>query len=202
MTEKTKITLSDAELAIVQETEWILTKQNIIKAVYNLFEDRITSIKISVLDNSELKLPEILSAVPKINKGENYHNFPYVIMDYPAVFSKENIFALRTMFWWGNFFSVTLHLSGKYQLLFANNIQRNLKQNGTDFFVCINDNAWQHHFDPENFIAVKELREAELQGIINKPFFKIALKYSLQQWNSMPQLLEDAYYKVLKLVGD
>jgi hypothetical protein len=28
MTEKTKITLSDAELAIVQETEWILTKQN------------------------------------------------------------------------------------------------------------------------------------------------------------------------------
>ena len=32
----------------------------------------------------------------------------------PAVFSKENIFAIRTMFWWGNFFSISLHVSGKY----------------------------------------------------------------------------------------
>lgn len=200
MTEKTKITLSDAELAIVQETGWILTKQNIIKLVYTLFYERIDSIKNCVLDNPQLKLPEILAAVPKINKGENYRLFPYVIMDFPAVFSKENIFALRTMFWWGNFFSVTLHLSGEYQLLYAANIQRNLKQNGNGFFVCINDNAWQHNFETENFIAVKDITEAELGIIINKPFFKIALKYSLQQWNSMPQLLEHAYQQILKLV--
>jgi hypothetical protein len=201
MTEKTKIALSDAELAIVQETEWILTKQNIIKAVYTLFHERIADIKNSVHDNPSLKLPEILSAVPKINKGENYRLFPYVIMDYPSVFSKENIFALRTMFWWGHFFSVTLHLSGKYQLLYAANIKRNLKQNADDFFVCINDNAWQHNFETENFIAVKDITDKEMQIIINKPFFKIALKYSLQQWNSMPQLLEGAYHQILKLVG-
>ncbi|MEO5942049.1 MAG: hypothetical protein ABIP30_09905 [Ferruginibacter sp.] len=202
MTEKTKITLSDAELAIVQETDWILTKQNIIKAVFTLFHEQIPAIKNIVLDNPELKLPEILSAVPKINKGENYHNFPYVIMDYPAVFSKENIFALRTMFWWGNFFSVTIHLSGKYQLIYGPAILQNLKQRRCDFFVCINDNAWQHHFAIENFSSVKDITEEELEIIINKPFFKIALKYSLQQWNSMSQLLGNAYEQILKLVGD
>lgn len=202
MAEKTKITLSDAELGIVQETEWILTKQNIITAVYTLFHERIADIKNSVLINPSLNLPEILSAIPKINKGENYRLFPYVIMDFPAVFSKENIFALRTMFWWGHFFSVTLHLSGKYQLLYADNIKQNLKQNGKDFFVCINENAWQHNFETENFIAVKDITAEKLDAIINKPFFKIALKYSLQQWNSMPQILEDAYQQILKLVGD
>jgi hypothetical protein len=25
------------------------------------------------------------------------------------------VFAIRTMFWWGNFFSVTLHMKGNYR---------------------------------------------------------------------------------------
>ena len=54
----------------------------------------------------------IVQSTPKIAKGENYLQLPYVLLDYPRCFDKENIFAIRTMFWWGNFFSITLHLSG------------------------------------------------------------------------------------------
>lgn len=37
----------------------------------------------------------------------------YLILDYPGMLSTENIFAVRTLFWWGNIFSVSLHLSSK-----------------------------------------------------------------------------------------
>ena len=40
----------------------------------------------------------------KISRGENYRGLPYLILDYPAYFSQKDIFAFRTMFWWGHFF--------------------------------------------------------------------------------------------------
>jgi hypothetical protein len=52
----------------------------------------------------------------KISRGENYQLLPYIILDYPSYFSRNNIFAVRTMFWWGNFFSITLHLSGDHKI--------------------------------------------------------------------------------------
>ena len=47
------------------------------------------------------------------------------MLDYPALFKKDEIFALRTMFWWGNFMSITLLLSGGYKETFATVIEEN-----------------------------------------------------------------------------
>ncbi len=41
MPSTTKITLSDKELSLVQNSEWILTKQVIIQKVYDLFAGNI-----------------------------------------------------------------------------------------------------------------------------------------------------------------
>ena len=65
--------------------------------------------------NRGFNLPEeVLIQSPKISRGENYNGLPYVMLDYPRCFGKEDVFAMRTMFWWGNFFSITWHLKGKY----------------------------------------------------------------------------------------
>ena len=52
---------------------------------------------------------------PKISKGENYRGLPYVMLDYPRLFGREEVLAIRTFFWWGHGFSVTLHLKGGYR---------------------------------------------------------------------------------------
>ena len=60
-----------------------------------------------------LRLPEaVIQSSPKITRGENYQLLPYVILDYPRCFQKEQVFAIRTMFWWGKGISITLHVSG------------------------------------------------------------------------------------------
>ena len=61
-------------------------------------------------------MPEVIkTSTPKISKGENYKDLPYVMLDYPRCFQKEKTIAIRTFFWWGNFFSINLQLSGEYK---------------------------------------------------------------------------------------
>ena len=200
MTEKTKIMLSVQELEIVNDTSWILTKQEIIKKVYVLFNEQLPVIG-ELFSNTKKEYPgKLLSAVPKISRGENYNGFPYVILDYPAIFEKEKIFALRTMFWWGNFFSITLHLSGEYKKMYGRDMFERLALYPDDFYICVNDNAWQHHFEASNYIAFRELEESGVQNLIHqKDFLKIAVKIDLNRWNDIDSFLQTAYTKMIHL---
>ncbi|MEO6218857.1 MAG: hypothetical protein ABIO81_00410, partial [Ginsengibacter sp.] len=144
MSVEAKIRLSPYEMELVTNHDWILTKQAILNKVHLLFGAIHQSYK-CISNNSEQILPGVdFTKNGKISKGENYIGLPYVILDYPALFKKENVFAIRTMFWWGNFFSITLHISGKnmMQNISIYNLIANIKE--TDFFVCVNENEWQH----------------------------------------------------------
>jgi hypothetical protein len=114
MSEEAKIHLSALEIELVNNTEWIFTKQKIIKKIYSLFGQLHEVYKAVILKEKEFLPIHIQNKGGKISKGENYNGLPYLILDFPAMYSKENIFAVRTLFWWGNFFSISLHLSGEY----------------------------------------------------------------------------------------
>ena len=102
MTSPTKLTLSSEEQLLVNNSNWILTKRTIIEKAVLLLSELQGKMK-SVTLNYESLLPlAIISSEPKISKGESYRLLPYVLLDYPKYFDKENIFALRTMFWWGD----------------------------------------------------------------------------------------------------
>ncbi|MEI9808974.1 MAG: hypothetical protein WDO16_14545 [Bacteroidota bacterium] len=82
--------------------------------------------------------PEVIKISPKISKGENYKGLPYLVLDYPRYFEKDNHFAVRSMFWWGNFFSSTLHLSGIYKKKYTSAIEASFTQlQENDFFICV-----------------------------------------------------------------
>ena len=194
----TKVMLSAGELAMANDKDFILTKQAIISKAAALFNEQIPILSLNfrkVVSTEET----LISAVPKISKGENYNGFPYVIMDYPATFSKENIFALRTMFWWGNFFSITLHLKGTYKKMYAAKILANLK-NENDFYISFGEDEWQHHFGDDNFKKISSLTNDLKIQIENRNFFKIALKYELHHWNMMQSVLPKGYKKIVNLI--
>jgi len=180
--DKAKIRLSSKEMELVTNADWILTKNTIIEKAKNLFgelQEMMTEDLGRVLTHNYTKVP------PKISKGENYRGLPYLILDYPRLFEKENIFAIRTMFWWGNFFSITLHMAGSYKkqdeekCILAYPVFRD-----NDFFICINKEQWEHHFDPSNYALVKNLSPMEWKKIISEnSFIKIANKHPLHHWN-------------------
>src|SRR4051812_10400669 len=110
----TNVGLSKNELEMVTSSEFILTKNRIVEKVYRLFGLLSEDYK-NILQEYATALPaEVFASSPKIYKGENYLNLPYLMMDYPRVFLKDDTFAIRCFFWWGNYFSITLQLSGKF----------------------------------------------------------------------------------------
>ena len=194
--------LSPDELLLAQNSDWILTKRTIIDKAVQLLSALCDNMR-DIVDAEKVNLPpEAFLSEPKISKGENYRQLPYVILDYPRNFSAGNILAVRTMFWWGNFFSITLHLAGNHKKIFYEHVNKKiaLLQN-SDYYLCINEDQWQHHFEEGNYVSVSCKTNDELLEIFQQqPFIKIARRFSLSQWNEMPVILERSFSEMVQLI--
>lgn len=189
---ETKIRLSEQEMEMVVNAGIILTKNSIIKKAGLLLADLQQSFHF-IIQNKEYNLPfEIINSSAKISKGENYEGLPYLILDYPRYFTKPDIFAIRTMFWWGNFFSITLHLSGKFMFDLAPQLQNaypTLQQAG--FLVSSGENEWAHHFEKNNYIVLDADFKNEFERKTEEEkFIKLAKQYPLNSWHEIKGMLE------------
>jgi hypothetical protein len=122
------------------------------------------------------------------------------MLDYPRIFSKEDVFAIRTFFWWGNYFSLTLHLKGTYQDNYREKLLKHhdlLTQN--NYWVAISDDEWRQDFEKENYVSLNkgmhELTEKQ------KPFLKLAVRWPLEDGNRIEQLLEKQFLILLKIIA-
>lgn len=145
--------------------------------------------EVQTLFNENSFLPsKVFATSPKISKGENYNGLPYVMLDYPRCFGKSDIFAIRTMFWWGNFFSTTLHLKGTYKNELAPIIKEYLPVLASQhFFVNIYHDEWRHDFEPDNYVPILSADQAVISHhLFGKDFCKISGKIALHEWNEAP----------------
>ncbi len=204
MQSQPKLILSAEELQLVTNTSFILTKRKIIDTVNIFLADMAIILVKHVLTQKGKLLPAIIQSTPKIAKGENYLQLPYLILDYPRCFDKENIFAIRTMFWWGNFFSCTLHVSGSYKTIFLHALQKNIVElQKNNFYICSNKEEWQHHFETSNYLPANTLAQEVIKNImVQQHFIKVAAKFTLHQWADAPALIEKSFINLLQLVSD
>jgi hypothetical protein len=197
-----KIRLSVKEMEVANSTELILTKNAILRKVNDLLAVLQVEQQTSMRAQASVLPVEIIRSSPKISRGENYKGLPYLILDHPRVFEQEHIAAVRTMFLWGNFFSVTLHLSGRFkkaaeQKLSGSFLQ--LQQQG--IFICINEGQWEHHFGTENYKSLKDCSSAEFEELVkNRSFIKLANKIPLQQWDDAPVMLLAFFEQLLSVM--
>jgi hypothetical protein len=202
MTTGAKITLSAKELELVCNTDWILTKHAVIQKVYDLFGGLLPLMENILQQNKEHLPAEVFIHSPKISKGENYKLLPYVMLDYPRCFGKDDSVAIRNFFWWGNYFSVCLQLSGRFKndstALLCQNFE-SLQQNG--YAICINDDPWEHHFEQNNFASLELLSKDDFRKVLlEKPFVKIAKNISLQQWQQVPEFILKTFAELVGLI--
>ena len=186
-----KIRLSANEMELVMNAGWILTKNGIIEKAKWLLEDVQQQMVDHLRAESKPLHADTIYGSPKISKGENYKGLPYLVLDYPRIFHKEKIFAIRTMFWWGNFFSTTLHLGGGCKDQSENKIISELPLlKNHHFYWCVNKDEWEHHFEISNYIPLTDLSNTEFKKIVQeKSFIKIAKKIPLHQWNEAGKIL-------------
>jgi hypothetical protein len=136
--------ITENEMKVLQDTDFLLTKSAVLEKVYRLLEETRTELK-RIIDSSGFSFPQGTDIVTgKMSRGENYKNLPYMVLDYPTLFTNENTFAFRTMFWWGNFFSFTLHLEGialdQYRKTIVDNIDKLFDKN---IYMGVGETPWQ-----------------------------------------------------------
>ncbi|HRP57516.1 hypothetical protein [Agriterribacter sp.] len=197
--DNTKIQFSADELRLAADEQFILTKNRIIEKV-SVFFGALQSGYRTVSAGAFSSLDIVQH--PKISRGENYNGLPYVILDYPRHFTKEDIFAIRTMFLWGNDFSITLHLKGRYKTLFEEPLIKNLpllKHRG--WHLQISGNEWQHHYTADTHLPVKDRAVRDmLPAIAGGYFIKIAFYFPLHQWDQAGQLFFNCFTTVMQML--
>ena len=197
-----KIRLSPTELELVTKADWILTKNAIVEKTIALMAS-LQMKEEELIRSYTGNLPDgITNSTPKISRGEKYQGLPYVMLDYPRLFGQKDSFAIRTLFWWGNFFSVTLHLSGSFKKIYEpkirNSYQTLAKRN---MYYCTSDQQWEHELSPGNYSRVADMDEKDFQLITReKDFIKCVARIPLEQWDEAEELLLDAFRLLLELV--
>lgn len=181
-----KLGLSSEERRLVLDPGVILTKNRIIDKVYALFGTMADELR-------ELRWPEGTElASPKIARGENYRGLPFVMLDYPRLFSNQHVMAVRTHFWWGNYISVVLHLKGMYQQRYVEQVA-GAGWSLQDSWVACTDDEWEHamvepFWKPINSMHANAFRE----HIGQHAFLKIGRKFPLET-EEMGNALIDSY---------
>ncbi|MDQ6814692.1 MAG: hypothetical protein M3040_13205 [Bacteroidota bacterium] len=191
------IALTHVEMMLVTDREILLTKNHIIQKVTNVFGAIAERYKI-IISESELHNESITTG--KISKGENYNGLPYIMLDYPRQFAKGDVFAIRTFFWWGNFFSITLQLGGHWQQKFLPAIQHAIRRNLLEgWFLGCSDTPWDHHFEEDNYAPVRQQSADALPALLH---IKIAKKIPLSEWNNMETFFEENFSLLIRVLGN
>jgi hypothetical protein len=192
--------LSTEEMRLVMEPGWILTKNSIIKKVVGLFAGLSEDYRAALEGLASAPAaapgpaaPATMAAVagapfgsPKISKGENYQGLPYVMLDYPRLFGREDILAIRTFFWWGHSFSVTIHLKGTYLDQYLPVLQQRWAElAAAGFHVGISEDEWRHEHIPETYRPIVSAEQLS----VSSSFLKLSAACGLDRWEEAHEVL-------------
>ncbi len=177
----TNFNFSQGEASAICERNFFILKNSATQKIIDLFalleKEMKNELMLYPIDVNELN-----SSTGKIFRGENYRSFPYIVLDYPRLFSTNSIFAFRSMFWWGHEFSFTLHLQGQAFEKYKKSLNENFSHlPGKEVYFCVNDTPWQYNFDKENYLPLEEIIDRR-EELFTKPFIKITRKLNVDEY--------------------
>lgn len=140
------------------------------------------------------------TSVGKISKGEQYQGLPYVIADFPRLFSNDTVLAYRIMFWWGHYFSFTWHLQGEVLNQYWPAIRSTwpLDILPADTAIAWQGDPWQHAVSAPYYQSVRQVSLP-----VERPaFVKLALVLPFEKADQLKAVACDYAMKVLTVLRD
>ena len=191
----------DEELFLTNPDPMFL-KQGIFRKLDQLFGSVQEELKV-ILNEADWIFPEETDlSRGKISRGENYLGLPWMMLDFPRLFSTEQTVALRTFFWWGNSYSCHLLISGSVLPGAISSLISSEKRSNSPLLISTGSDPWKHHFNESEFVSLKELsveRISQLQ--INPNYLKLSAWFSLDKSAILPQLICSFFNEAGSLTG-
>ncbi len=187
--------ISSEELALIQQPDILLLKRQALDHIRVL----LNTASVRLHHACQVAQPpfpaEVLQKPPKISVGENYRQLPYMVLDYPRFFTQQSTLAFRTMFWWGNHFSVSVHLTGHYLARYASALQSlSSDERAQNYYFCIHGHPWEYHFEADNYLLMREISAEMVNHHMSAHgFVKIADRLPLHEWKKLPEWAAQFY---------
>lgn len=179
--------LNQQELDYLQDTHFLLTKRKLTHQLQQLLAKTQQELQELFQKHKHQLPPHSLRRAGKISRGENYKGLPYLILDYPRLLAKEDIFAFRTMFWWGNFFSCSLQLQGKSLATYRSALSHKLiTYKSSGLYMCVNSTPWEYHYGNDNYQLLESLSKEKISQLLEQDFCKISRKTDLRNYAELP----------------
>ena len=191
--------LTQQEAKLVCDSEILHLKSSALEKIFRELSETLNILRKETVMYSEALPTEVLEFTGKVSRGENYQGLPYQVLDYPASFSLEDIFAYRTMFWWGNFYSCTLHLQGKYLYQYMPNIENNfnwIQKSG--LFLSCGKTPWRYEYEENNYKRATEVPRESLRG---RSFLKISKSFSLDELDNLKENSFSTFKLLMNIIG-
>ncbi len=176
------VELTSEEIATVNNSGFLLTKNKAIEKLQQAFGDIATQYQ-SITGSTQSEWKRYCETAPKISKGEQFEGLPYLMLDYPRTFSNTETFAVRSFFWWGNYFSISLLLAGQCRQLLLPRLLTNPVLG--DWHLDTSPTPWNHRWDTETSPQLSNISKANVSN--QEDFFKISKQIPLSQWQDMEQ---------------
>jgi len=203
MPQDTKLELSQFQLEALCNTNFFDTKREVTAVILELF-NRL-QLELNTVWSRHLHLKkEYHTAAAKIFRGENYLGYPYINLDFPRLFNNDNVFAFRTMLWWGKHISFSLHLQGKAFEQEAGKLFTALRSfEHRNYFICHHASPWEYHFGDDNFIAVEEVlaNDTLFQKIKENSFLKISRKLELMEYKLLVETGKNTFEELMNCLS-
>ena len=179
------VNLTEDQLELLSDRAFLLEKKRIISQIVLLLSQSESQLK-TIISASDFEFPpNAFLKAGKISKGDSYLDLPYFVLDYPRLFTKEDVFAYRVMVRWGHEIGFTLHLGGLSKSKHEQKI-KDRKPQLADYYLCVNDSPWEYHFETSNFQKVSEMEFTTYSNCFAKDFIKLSHKVSLSEINQLP----------------
>jgi hypothetical protein len=179
---------STQEIDLAGNPHWLLIKNNVIKKAISLMGEVEQELKEEVSIRPYTYPTNVKTTNGKISKGENYKGLPFVILDYPAKFTKADMFAYRTMFYWGHFVSFTFHIQGDSLNFLMDRQLMEYVQQFPELWFSVYETPWEYVYKDSVYQQVQNLSIEEMhQHVKEHGFVKVSHKIPVDAIEQTPQ---------------
>ncbi len=139
---------SPSELSVLHDKTFFEIKHAVMHKWEKFLSHLAENIHKWIQDTPNIRIPnEVKQTTPKISKGENYQGMPYMVLDYPRYFGKEDTCAFRNLLLWNRGLYSTWFFEGKY-IDYAIQIYA---QHGTQsMYLHQNTDKWIHELTEQD----------------------------------------------------
>ncbi|MFQ5691414.1 MAG: hypothetical protein ACE5IM_00020 [Nitrospinota bacterium] len=107
-----EIRFADDERALIADKVFFEKKRAVSEKIRSVFSQVRDGLARHMKPDRYLAPEGVDFTKGKLSGGEHHYDLPYIFLDFPRRFSRTDIFAYRSLFWWGHHFLLTLILAG------------------------------------------------------------------------------------------